>query len=468
MTTGPDETASMVDLSAVPPRKYTFAEVRSLVEAVARGLSQLGLDAQSRIALVGRNSIPYFATFLGIREAGMVAVPIHWRFSEAQRREILKDANVTMTIDNFDSGFKQLLKFDSEPLKSGIDDPNVPAFIIYTSGSSGKPKGVVISHRSRRAFIVANAVSSAKNPDGRSLVATPLSHVLALNILEPLYVSQRSFVLMPKFDVSPFLEAVEKYRITTLSLVPSMMAMLLKEGPRLESTDLSSVKHLFFSSAPLTPKLLEAAQRHFPNAAIENCYGISEAGPNLFGPHPEGLPRPGVSVGFPRKGNLYRLVDGELEIKTPFMLNQYHNNPDLNSSALTADGYYKTRDKFMVDENGFYLFNGRADDMMICGGENIYPREIIEILEKHPAVASCAVVSLPDEVKGEKPYAFVVLARGANANEEELKQFMLENGPSYLHPRRIWFLDSMPLNDNMKIDLTELKRRANLDRERDP
>jgi acyl-CoA synthetase (AMP-forming)/AMP-acid ligase II len=152
--------------------------------------------------------------------------------------------------------------------------------------------------------------------------------------------------------------------------------------------------------------------------------------------------------------------EGILEIKCLALMNEYHKLPDLTGTALTPDGYYVTGDVFRRDENGFFYFVGRTDDMFVCGGENIYPGDVERMLERHPAVQQACVVPVPDEIKWQKPVAFVVTRPGAAVTEQELRQYALLQGPAYQHPRRVWFLKELPLAGTNKIDKQALSQLA--------
>jgi long-chain acyl-CoA synthetase len=203
----------------------------------------------------------------------------------------------------------------------------------------------------------------------------------------------------------------------------------------------------------------------FPNADVENGYGTTEAGPAVFGPHPRGLPRPALSVGYPLHDIGCALVDGPsadqgvLALKTRALMQGY-----LNLTAATAarmrDGWYLTGDIMRRDADGFYYFVGRADDMFICGGENIYPGEVEKLLERHPDVAQAIVVAASDDIKGQIPVAFVVPRPGANPTVEEIKRYALAEGPAYAHPRFVQFLSSLPVSGTHKIDRTALTAEA--------
>jgi long-chain acyl-CoA synthetase len=152
--------------------------------------------------------------------------------------------------------------------------------------------------------------------------------------------------------------------------------------------------------------------------------------------------------------------EGALELRSDCTMSRYLNLPEVTERAITADGFYRTKDVFKRDGNGFFFFVGRTDDMFVCGGENIYPGDIEAMLERHPGISQAAVVPVPDELKGQKPVAFVVLAANASIDEEDVKAFSLANGPAYQHPRRVTFLQELPLAGTNKVDKAALMKRA--------
>ena len=239
-----------------------------------------------------------------------------------------------------------------------------------------------------------------------------------------------------------------------------MMAMMLREKDLLERTDLSSVEIIRMGSAPVSENLVANLRRYFPRASILNAYGTTEAGPIVFGPHPEGLKQPELSVGYPHPEVQLRLVDGNgrnaaqgvLEMKCPAVMTGYHNQPEATAQAITEDGYYITGDVFRRDANGFHYFLGRTDDMFVSGGENIYPGEVEKMLETHPQIEQASVVPVPDEIKGTKPVAFVVLKPGTALSEAAIKEYALAHAPAYQHPRRVWIVSELPLAGTNKVD----------------
>ena len=246
-----------------------------------------------------------------------------------------------------------------------------------------------------------------------------------------------------------------------------MMAMMLREKELLAATDLSSVEAIRMGSAPVSPALMQAIRTALPWASVTNAYGTTEAGPVVFGPHPKGLPQPEMSVGYPHPQVELRLVapdntnaeQGVLEMRCPALMNGYHNRPQL-APPFTTDGFYVTGDVFRRDDQGFHYFIGRADDMFVSGGENIYPTDVERMLERHPGVAQAAVVPIDDDIKGQKPVAFVVRKLGVAPSAEDIKRFALANAPAYAHPRFVWFVDELPLAATNKLDRSALHRLA--------
>jgi acyl-CoA synthetase (AMP-forming)/AMP-acid ligase II len=301
----------------------------------------------------------------------------------------------------------------------------------------------------------------------RFLIAAPLYHMNALALAKLACAAHATVVLLPQFNARSYIAAIERYRCTWLTAVPPMIAMMLRESELMARTDLSSVEFVRMGSAPVSVSLLHAIKQALPRAAVTNAYGTTEAGPVVFGPHPKGLPQPEMSVGYPHPQVQVRLLDeqrrptqqGVLEMKCPAIMLGYHNRPDV-PTPITPDGFYVTGDVFRRDQDGFHYFVGRTDDMFVSGGENIYPADVERMLERHPAVSHAAVVPIDDEIKGQKPVAFVILKPGRGANEDEIKRFALENAPAYQHPRSVWFVDELPLASTNKVDRNALHRMA--------
>jgi long-chain acyl-CoA synthetase len=467
---------AIIDLGGeAGPREISYAGLDAMANGVARALLARGLARGDRVAVLSANRAEYLAAYYGIMRAGLVAVPINFKFPRQTIHFIIRDCGAKLVFcdaarradcpdalapvcfggdgaDNFER-FLDPGQFDAI-----VPRADEPAMLLYTSGSTGIPKGVVLSHQGH-IWVVETRLGAEDLSRHRYLIAAPLYHMNALALSKLACAAHATIVLLPQFSARAYIEATQRYGCTWLTAVPPMIAMILREKELLGRSDLSSVEFIRMGSAPVSASLMAAIRQALPQASVTNAYGTTEAGPVVFGPHPQRLPQPELSVGYPHPKVQLRLVgganrdadEGVLEMKCPAVMLGYHNRPDV-PSPLTPDGYYMTGDVFRRDHQGFHYFVGRTDDMFVSGGENIYPTDIERMLERHPDIAQACVVPIEDEIKGHKPVAFVVVKPGRQPGEDDIKRFALANAPAYQHPRFVWFVDELPLASTNKVD----------------
>lgn len=462
-------------------RSLTTAQFIERMNAVARGLLRAGMSAGQSVGILAENSAEYLAAYMGIMRAGLVAVPISYKLPAGIVRHIIADSDCRLvfvdasrrelaggipTVELGGTGRDAWARFlDPGPFETVRRGPRDVAMILYTSGSTGMPKGVPLT---QAGYLWATGGYDALRPAFErqaTIIAAPLFHMNGLFSSKLLMRLGGTNVLMTRFHAAEYLRAIHRHRCTALLAVPTMLALIARETEVLSKVDLTCLRQILVGSAPSSEALIEEIRRMFPNAGLINSWGTTEAGPLCFGPHPGGLPRPPLSLGYPRADVDVRLVggatpdEGVLQLRTPALMSGYLNRPEETARRL-KDGWYDTGDVMRRDADGFFWFVGREDDMFICGGENIYPAEVERLLEGHPEIAQAAVVPVADAIKGQIPVAFVVRAPGSMLDEESVKQFALQRGPAYAHPRHVAFLPELPLAGTNKIDRKRLAEDA--------
>ena len=475
---------ALIDLSVREKvRRFSHEDIDAAAKAMARGLVKKGFKRGDHIAILAANSAEFLITYLGTMRAGMISIPINHKFPSETIEFILSDAACKLIFADRDrvsqvpTGYPVVVfsgtdenNFDDwldwGDFETIIPEKNEVAMFLYTSGSTGRPKGVPLTHEGHL-WVIEMRLKQKPEPFHKMLVAAPLYHMNGLAICKVALAAHLTIVLLPQFDAKEYIRAIGDYNVTWLTSVAAMMAMVVREEKILQETNLSSVKIVRMGSAPVSIKLIADIRKFLPNAKITNGYGTTEAGPVVYGPHPEGLTQPDVSVGYPIEG-IARLVDGEnlnaeygeLHCRNPAVTPGYHNLPEKTREAMTDDGWYRTGDIMRQDPEGFHYFVGRVDDMFNCGGENIYPSEIEKMLERNTSIEQACVVPIPDDIKGFKPIAFVVKVPGVSIEEQSIKEYSLANGPAYQHPRTVFFVDSLPLTGTNKVDRKKLTQVA--------
>ena len=488
----PDRVA-LIDLSRSVPREVTYAELDERMDRVANLLSDAGIGTGDRFALSVGNRFEFVEILFGGMRRGAVPVPLNFKLSEESLAYIVQDAacraafvetavtersaavvercgierrwDVGGDVRRHGRGGAGWLDYERALAESSarFDPPALgaghPAFQPYTSGSTGRPKGVVLSHEGQLWWVRCLRKYWPADPGDRALVAVPLYHKNAMaGAIKPLLQAGASVVVLPGFSPAPFLRALSEYRCTQVGAVPAVFAMALDHMDLIAELDFSALRKVTLGSAPVQPELMYAVERAF-DVEVSESYGLTEGGPVMIGPAPGGRRAPKGSCGAAWPEGEIKLVRdgsedpeyGELWVRNPGVTTGYHNLPEVNAARI-RDGWLATGDLFFRDGDGFYYFRGRTDDMFNSGGENIYPKEVEDLLLSHPDVLDAVVVPVPHALKGAVPAAAVRLGSEASVTAESLKRYTLERGPAYAHPRRIVLLEEIPLTGVGKVD----------------
>ena len=462
------------------PRTLSHHALDRACGAMAAGLAARGLGPGDRVAICAVNRLEYLVALFGAMRAGCVPVMVNIKLPAETIRFIVADSGARIVFADGDFALEPpqgtaLVSFDGAGWRAFTTPDPVPAYAPlpgdiaeqpYTSGSTGRPKGVLLDHAGQCWMIGKLVETRGLRADDASVISAPLYHKNALLAVKSALAAGGSIVLFARFDARRYVRAIADHGLTMLTGVPTMYALILQEEALLGATDLGSVRACSMGSAPASDNLLDSLAGTFPNAALNLNYGITEGGPIMFSwKHPDGLARPRMTVGYPIEGVEIRLLDGPgpdhgtLHVRSPGVMAGYHNLPG-DTGRVLVDGWLDTGDVLRRDADGWYYFVGRVDDMFVTAGENIYPGAVEAMLERHPDIMQAVVVPAPNALKAHVPVAFVVARPGGFMDEAAVKGYALANGPAYAHPRRVFFVDALPLSGTNKIDRRRLQTRA--------
>ncbi|MCX4095658.1 class I adenylate-forming enzyme family protein [Nocardia sp. alder85J] len=438
---------------------YSYDELWKEAAAVAGGLRAQGIGRGDRVALYRSNDAAWVIAYFAVQMAGGVVVPINTRLSTVERDSICADAGVSASLD---SG-----RLPTGPAWT-VDDlePTEIAALLYTSGTTGEPKGVIAEHRN----IVSISETQGRVTGYRdavdlvNLISVPLFHVTGCNAqMIATLRAGGTVVIMPKFDVRGFLDAVEQYAVTAAIAVPAIYAMVLAD-PITSTRDLSTLESALYGGAPMSPALISKLRAALPGCALGNGFGLTEtASVSTFLPDQWCDERP-ETVGFATPVVELDLLEpdehgvGELLIRGENVSRGYWNRPDLARNF--ADGWLHTGDLARIDDQGFCEIVDRRKDMIIRGGENVYCVEVENVLVSHPAVLEAAVVGVPDEVMGERVGAVVVTGPERDIDALGILRHAAERLAKYKLPEFISVTDEqLPRNPGGKVVKARVKDR---------
>lgn len=479
-------------------KSYTYQQFNEEVNKLAHGLLSLGISKGDRIALMMKNSDQFVFAFFAGAKIGAVIVPVNFRLTASEVHYILEQSGTVLVI--CDDEFEDIItsaregtnathvittetpkavghhSFDNV-LSENVTDPQIEVRddddleILYTSGTTGRPKGALFDHK--RVFNVGLTmmISMGISQEERILHIAPLFHSAQLNLfLISGVVLGATHIIHRDFHPVTTLEAIQQHKITHFFGVPAMYNFIL-QVPNASEYDLTSIKRCGYGAAPMAPELVRKSMELFRTDQFYNLCGLTEAGPGgiLLGPdgHKHHLGKGGKAAFLTEA----RVVDeegkdikpgavGEFVIKGESIMKEYYKKPEETAKTI-KDGWLYTGDLATIDEDGYITLVDRKKDMIISGGENVYSIEVEEVLYEHPAVLEAAIIGLPDEVWGEAVCAVIVPKKDAVVDEQELKSFCRQKLAGYKVPRTIFIEEALPRNASGKILKYQLRQKLN-------
>jgi long-chain acyl-CoA synthetase len=479
-------------------RDVTFAELDERSSRVAQGLVAAGVGPGDRIAILDKNSVEYFDLVFGAAKCNAVLVAVNWRLAPPEAAFIVTDATVKVLVVGPDlvpllEAFEDDVDVDQVLVVGGHDrhedyegwlgrhdavDPMVPsgsddvAFQYYSSGTTGLPKGVMLTNAACFASLAGCRDLLAVDESCVSMAVMPQFHVAGgFWGLVACYLG-RPTVLQREVDPAGIVELIERHRVTHAVFVPALLQVLVGV-PGIADADLSSLRCIVYGASPISEEVLVASLRTFGCDFLQ-AYGMTEtSGGCVFLPpedhDPDGPNRHRLrAAGLPFGGTELRVVDAELRpvptgtvgevlIKSAQNMCGYWNQPDETTRTLLPDGWLRTGDAGYLDEDGYLYIHDRVKDMIISGGENVYPAEVENRLMAHPEVADVAVIGVPDDRWGETPKALVVRAAGSTLTDGDVIAWAREGLAHYKCPTSVEWRDELPRNPSGKLLKNQLR-----------
>jgi acyl-CoA synthetase (AMP-forming)/AMP-acid ligase II len=480
--------------------RTSHADLLIRANRLANALAARGVRRQRRVAIFAQNCAAYLEFYAACELAGYIGVPVNYRLAAPEAGYILRDSDPLVLL--FEAEYAELVEFLRPTLPAGLryvcidggphwaedyaeicasasaDPPPTRArsediaYIIYTSGTTGRPKGAMLGHTGQIALAQSLAEEGGLQADERMLIVMPYYHIGAKCATMGALWRGGGIILHRRYDPAALAQAIGDHGATAMHVAPIMMKGIL-DLPDLERYDHRTLRTVYYGSAPMPVAQLRRAIAAYGKIFIQP-YGMTETGGGtILQKHqhrPEGSDldiKRLYSAGQAPPGQTVRVIDdqgrdcpvgvsGEVLIRAPSMMLGYWNNMPATIEAL-EDGWMHTGDIGYLDEEHFLFIVDRKKDMIVSGGENIYPREVEEVLHAHPAVAEAAVIGVPDDIWGEAVKAFIVLAGVARATEAEIIEHCRANLASYKKPKSVDFVPSLPRLANLKINKVALR-----------
>jgi acyl-CoA synthetase (AMP-forming)/AMP-acid ligase II len=484
-------------------RRTTFGQYNKRVNSLIHALHDMGVKKGDVLGVLSWNCTEYTDLFGAAEKGGFIFAPFNVRLSENEIDYLINDSEAAIlfvgtefadmvatlkhriprvkhfislegSLPGMESSANLLERHPTNEPDVQVEDED-PLFICYTSGTTGRPRGALYTHRGHREDVICHALEVPIGYEDRGISLMPLFHIGGIAIQSYLFYQAATAVITKFFDPKATMEVIEKEKITNIIVVPTHLTAML-DHPDFDRYDLSSIKRIYYAGSPMPIELLKRGMKKFGSVFFQG-YGQTESGPEIaflkekdhevLG-DPEKEERL-LSCGYPALGVHVRIVDGErndvppgevgeIIVKSRHIMREYWKRPE-ESKKTIVNGWLHTGDLGRYDKDGYIYIVDRKKDMIISGGENIYPREVEEVLYRHPAVSECAVFGIPDPKWVEAVHAVISLKKGVRATSEELIAFCKKEIAKYKAPKSIEIVEEIPKSATGKILKKEMRKK---------
>jgi len=481
-------------------KRYTFSQLNDRLNRLANALSNLGVDKGDRVAMLQVNCNQCVETYFATAKLGAIYVPLNFRAkgdeltymlnsSEANTlfvgeryidlvnssRSGLSSVKNFISIESKHDGmlyYEDMLSSPAEEVVTEISDDDT-TILMYTAGTTGLPKGVMLSHNSFAIYVLENVTPADPELEEGNILTVPLYHVAGIQAMMAAIYGGRTLVMERQFEPVEWMELVEAEKANRAMMVPTMLKQLI-EHPDFSKHDLRSLRVITYGAAPMSLEVIKKAVDVFPGVSFINAFGQTETASTITTLGPEDHIIAGTeeerekklkrlsSIGKPMSDVEMKIVDeeghqlpvgqvGEIVARGPRVMTGYWKDEEKTEKTIDKEGWVHTSDMGYMDEDGYFFLAGRTTDMIIRAGENISPEEIEAVLHSHPKVEEVAVIGIPDEEWGEQPRAIVVVKQGETATGDEIIEYCRAKMSSFKRPRSVIFVNELPRNPMGKV-----------------